>query len=176
MPTQLASIPPLPGYGINQPPEIQGAIVDTKTQPRGDQLIGQATQIRALTLTSAQLLALKATDVQLVEAPGVGYVHHLEGVSLRLNFGTVAYTLNAGTLKVYMGASSAGLAQTADLAALLNAGASSVNVGVPALATGVTAKANAENKPLVLGNTGAAEFTLGDGTLDVVVVYSTLQI
>jgi hypothetical protein len=176
MPTpQLASIPGLPGYGFNQPPEIIGAITDTKTNPKGDQLVGEATQIRALTLTAAQLLALKGADITVAEAPGAGYALMLEEVSVRINFGTTAYTLNAGTLKLFLGPSANGLALTGDLSAILTQAATSDNVGIPGLASGVAVKANIENQPLVIGNTGAAQYTLGDGTLDVVVSYTVVQ-
>src|SRR5271166_3297864 len=102
---QLASIPPLPAGGINQPPLIDDVRVDKKDNPSGDQIISQNTQVRAVTITSAQLLALKGADLQIVEAPGKGYAICLENVALRINFKTAAYTLNAGTLKLYQGPS-----------------------------------------------------------------------
>jgi len=175
MGTQLASLPPLPTGGINSNPEIDDVRVDTKDNPYGNQIIAQNVQVRAMTLTAAQLLALKGADIKIVSAPGVGYAINLEDVSLRINFKTAAYTLNAGTLKIYLGPSANGVALTGDLSAILTQIATSDNVGIPALASGVQTQANSENQGLYIGNTGAAQFTVGPGTLDVIVTYTVLQ-
>lgn len=172
---QLAFIPPLPSGGINSAPQIDGAVVDTKDNPYGNQIIAENEQIRATTITSAQLLALKGADVNVVDSPGAGYALVIESVSMRQNFKTAAYTLNAGTLKVYLGPSANALPVTADLSAILTQGATSDIIGSPGLVAGPATQANTENQPLVLGNTGAAQFTVGAGTLDVVVVYVIVQ-
>lgn len=175
MPPQLASLPPIPGYGINQPPEIQGAITDLKDNPRGEQLIGEASQIRAVTLTNAQLLALKGADVLIAEAPGRGYAIIFEGVSVRHNFKTAAFTLNAGNLRIFLGPSANANPVSADLSAVLSAVATSDIIGSPGLATGVLAQALSENLGLFVGNNGTAQYTVGGGTLDVVVYYTVVQ-
>jgi hypothetical protein len=137
---------------------------------------GQAVLVATvLGITAAQLLALRGADVTLIPAPVAGLANVVDSISLRINFGTVAYTLNAGTLKVFQGPSANGIALTGDLSALLTQAVSSDNIGVPALATGVQTKVNSEAQPIVLGNTGAAQFTLGDGTLDIVVTYNVVQ-
>src|SRR5215831_10121310 len=56
-----------------------------------------------LTLTSAQLLALKATPVSIIPAPGSGKFINVIGANVYYSFLTAAYTLNAGTLKLYHG-------------------------------------------------------------------------
>jgi hypothetical protein len=126
-------------------------------------------------ITSAQLLALKTTPLQLVPAPGAGLAIIVHSISLKINFGTVAYTLNAGTLKLFLGTTANAVALTGDLSALLTQTSSKENLGVPALATGVQTVANTENQGLFLGNDGAANYTLGDGTLDIVLQYQIVQ-
>lgn len=174
-PTQLAILLPLPSGGINSPPEIPFSIVETKGNPRGDQLIAEAVQLAAVTVTSALLLALKGADVQLVPAPPLGYAIDVIDISLRINFGGTAYTLNAGTLIPYLGPSANGVPLTADLSAILTQGATSDNIGIPALATGVKTQALTEAQGVFLGNQGAAQYTLGNGTLDVVISYLVQQ-
>jgi len=175
MPSQLAILLPLPSGGFNSPPEIPNAIVETKGNPKGDQIISEGTQIAAVTLTSAQLLALKGNDVQIVPACPAGYINVMEAVTLRINFGGTAYTLNAGTLIPYLGPSANGVPLTADLSTILTQGATSDNVGVPALATGVKAQNLIEAQGIYLGNQGAAQYTLGNGTLDVIIEYVIVQ-
>ena len=187
LPGQLASIPPLPSGGIKtvtpqttapsvlQPPEIDDARVDRKNKPFGEQLISENIQMRAQTITRTQLLALKGSDIILAEAPGPGLSIDVEGVSVRINFGTAAYVTTGASLKVFLGASTNGNAVSAELATILAATATSDIIGSPGLATGVITAANAENQALFLGNTGANNFTTGDGTLDVIVTYATLQ-
>lgn len=175
MPNQLAILLPLPSGGINSPPEIPNAIVETKGNPRGDQIISEGTQIAATTITSAQLLALKGADILLIPACPLGYCNMVEGISLRINFGGTAYTLNAGTLIVYLGPSANGVPLVADLSAILTQGATSDNIGIPALASGVKTQVLTEAQGVFLGNQGAAQFTLGNGTLDVIVIYTIVQ-
>jgi hypothetical protein len=172
---ELAITPPLPSGGLNQPPEIQSVIVGTTANHLGDQIVAEATQVAAQTVTSAKLLALKGADVLLVAAPPAGYALMLENISLRLNFSTPAYTLNAGTLIVYLGPSANAVPLVADLSAILTATATSDNVGIPVLASGVITQVKAEAVGLYLGNTGSAQFTAGAGTLDVILTYTVVQ-
>jgi len=178
---QLASLPPLPsgGFGLAggfYPPEITDCVVDLKDNPRGEQITSESVQIRAVTITSAQLLALKGNDILIVEPPLAGYSIVVQSISLRLNFGGAAYTLNAGTLIPYLGPSANAVPLTADLSAILTAAATSENIGIPALATGVITQAKAEAQGVFLGNQGAAQYTLGNGTLDVIVAFLYVQV
>lgn len=55
---------------------------------------------REVSLTSAQILALATTPVELVPAPGAGKVLQFLGALLILDFGTIAYTENADNLTI----------------------------------------------------------------------------
>ena len=178
MPRYLASIPPLPQGGFLGQPTIEGAVIEAKDGAKptfGQQLNAESVQIRALTMTNAQLLALKGADVLIVDPPGLGYAIDVIDISLRINFKTPVFTLNAGTLKLFLGPSSNNVAVSADLSAILSAAVTSDNVGIVSTATGVLAQSQIENQGIFIGNTGTAQFTLGGGTLDVVVEYLILQ-
>ena len=174
----LASPAALPTGNLGDGPEIHGAVAISKPGPGlalGSQLIAENVQVASLTVTSAQLLALKGADILIVPKPGPGFAIDLQTLSLRINFVAPAYTLNAGTLKIYQGPSVNNIALTADLSAILTQGGTSDNVGIMAATTGIAIQANVENQGLTLGNTGTAQFTLGGGSLDVILCYLIVQ-
>ncbi len=144
--------------------------------PTGDLLYYSKTQI-----TSAQLLALKATPVLLIPVdivvpPNPNVILIPLSISLHYLFLTAAYTLNAGTLRLYYGPVANAKPLCADQAALLTNVASEVNPNVAVSAVGVVTEAQGLNMPIYLGNAGAAEFTVGGGSLVVNVTYGILTI
>lgn len=173
----LASIPALPTGNMGDSPGVIGAVTISKPSgmPLGSQIIAEAVQIASLTVTSAQLLALKGADVLLVPAPNAGYAIDAQSVSLRLNFKTTAYTVGTGTLRVYLGPSANGVTLIPDQSSLIGVAVTTDNIGIPTTASGNTIQANVEKQGVYLGNQGAVQFTLGDGTLDVVVAYIVIQ-
>jgi hypothetical protein len=147
------------------------------TTPNG---VGTLPIVSRTLITSAQLLALKTTPIQLTPTPATGFIIQLENITLRYVFATAAYTLNAGTLKVFQGPVANAKALVADQAALLTAVANGNIIGIPALAGGTAASpltdAQALAQPLFLGNDGGANYTVGAGTLEVVLTYDIYQI
>lgn len=126
-------------------------------------------------LTAAQLNALKTTPVVISVAPGVaqqnaGRSYYIYNITLKLNFGTTAFTLNAGTLKLFYGVVANAHPLTADLSAILLRTSSGATINIPTLVV-TDSIANALNQALILGNDGGANYTLGDSTLDVTVQY-----
>lgn len=122
-------------------------------------------------VTSAQLLALKTTPISIIPAPGAGKFIQVIGVDMRMLFGGTAYTLNAGTLKVFYGPVANAKAITGDQSALLTAGANSTTLNAAISAETTLTDAQALNVDIELGNDGAANYTLGNGTLVVYVEY-----
>lgn len=122
-------------------------------------------------VSSAQLLALKTTPVSLIPAPGAGKMIQVLGCDMRIVFGGTAYTLNAGTLKVFYGPVANAKAITGDQSALLTqiANATTLNAAISAETT--LTDAQALNVDVELGNDGAANYTLGNGTLVVYLEY-----
>jgi len=172
----MASLPLPGGQLTTEDLEIQGVNVDgLGVGPNFGRIKGESMQVSRVVVTVAQLLALKETDVTLVKARGAGLAICVHKVSVRFNFAAVAYTLNAGTLKVYQGPSASAIPLTADLSGVLTPAAVTDIVGAPTITPGAQTQAASENVAIVLGNTGAADFTLGDGTLDVITEYTVLQ-
>lgn len=129
-----------------------------------------------VTLTSAQLLALKATPITIVAAPGAGLMIQVDALSFYYKFGATGYTLNAGTLKLFMGPAANAKALCASQATgLIDQAANRAVPFVALLNPGALTDAQALNVDLVVANDGAAEFTLGDGTVDVIVAYSVVK-
>lgn len=127
-------------------------------------------QILKTSLSSAQLLALSATPVQLVAAPGAGNVILPISIIFRLNFGTAAYAAGS-TLRLYVGLKANGLSFVVAAQALIQAVATTVQLTPSTAFLGVLGvSANMVNQALYLSPIGA-EFTTGDGTLDVYLAY-----
>ena len=147
------------------------------TTPNG---AGAIPQITKVVLTAAQLKALKATPLDVIPAPGAGKCIQIEYVTLRIAFGTTAYTLNAGTLKLFYGAVATAKVALADQASLLTAAASGSVLAIPGVAIGTAASpltdAQALNVSIKAANDGAAEYTLGDGILTMVIAYQVINL
>ena len=127
-------------------------------------------------VTSAQLLALKTTPLNIIPAPATGFMNMVEQFIFRYTFGGTAYTLNAGNLEVFYGPSANAKNLVGDQSALLTQGANSTSVGVPALGVATLTDAQSLAQPIVLANTGTANYTLGNGTLEVVTIFSIVQV
>lgn len=128
-------------------------------------------------ITSAQLLALKTTGVTLIPAAGANTAIAVDTISMHYLFLTTAYTLNAGTLRLFYGPQASALPLCADQAVGLidqvaNRTIPSIALTLPAVQT----DANGLNQPITLGNTGAANFSLGVGTLVVTVTYNIVNL
>jgi len=140
---------------------------------QGSQTSSAGPGVAKFTLTSAQLKALKATPVTLIAAPGAGKAILVTGLAFHYSFGTVAYTLNAGTIRLFQGAVADNHPLCASVASgLVDQTADTSNVGQAVTGTGNIAKAKAENVAITVANDGAAEMTLGDGTLDIIIKYN----
>lgn len=139
--------------------------------------IGFSAQSETVTVTSAQLLALHGTPVTLIPAPGVGQVILLQQVSMEYVFNTTAYTVPGGAnLRLLIN----GVTVGTDIAAtgLLDQTANALAYARAANQTTAISPVNLvlDDQPLTLTNTNATEFTLGDGTLVVNVLYNIISV
>lgn len=131
-------------------------------------------EVAQIQVTSVQLLALKTTPINLIPAGvQVGEVIFVDFYCMTYTFKTTAYTLNAGTLKVFYGPVANAHALTADLSTnFLTAAASRALMGSPTIIVGADTFANNIQQGIFLGNDGGANYTLGDATLTVTIIYT----
>lgn len=137
--------------------------------------IGFSAQSETVTITSAQLLALHATPITLIAAPGAGQMILLQQASMEYVFNTTAYTVPVGAnLRLLIN----GVTVGTDIAAtgLLDQVANTIGYARAANQTTGIATATLANQPLTITNTNATEFTLGDGTLVVNVLYNIISV
>lgn len=123
-----------------------------------------------VSLTSAQILALNGTPIQLLAAPAAGTVYQILGVMGRINFLTAAYATNT-ELDVIDATSSDIL--FSDASSLLAATSTKVAVltpKTPAAGTIVTA-AGAINAKVATGNP-----ITGAGSVDLYLTYRTITL
>lgn len=141
---------------------------------------GTCSYLSRTVITSAQLLALRTTPIQLVAlAPAVATpnaIINIDTIAMHYLFATAAYTLNAGTLQLFFGPVANALSLCADQSAVLTNAANRV---VPSIiATGIAAQTEALGlvPGIFLGNSGAANFTVGGGSLVVSFAYNIIQL
>lgn len=120
-------------------------------------------QYAEVSITNAQMLALRATPKTLVAAPGAGKV--LEFVSAVLLFDyTGAYTETADNMAVkYTDGSGAIVSETIEATGFVDATADTMTTAI-AKADVIVAKSGSENKALVLHNTGDGEYGGGNAS------------
>lgn len=120
-----------------------------------------AIQQAEVAITNAQMLAIRATPVALVAAPGAGKVN--EFLSAVLFFDrTAVYTETADNLAVkYVDGSGTAISVAIETTGFLDAAADAVYFAMPLAGTVLGVKTLFENQALVLHNTGDGE--LGGG-------------
>lgn len=133
---------------------------------------GLDTRVKEVTVTSAQLLALRATPVTIVAAPGAGKMIVLLNALFIADNGT-AYVVGTNDMALrYASTTGDIVGQTVDTAGLLDSTSDIATQAGPIATDNKVPKADCENQPLVLHNTGASEFTTGTGVLRVKCWYS----
>jgi hypothetical protein len=125
--------------------------------PTGDGV----TQWAEVTITNAEMLALRAAPKTLVAAPGAGKV--LEFVGLQLFFDrTGAYTETADNMAVrFDNGTGVIVSQAIESTGFVDAAGDAITNGLPKI-DGLATAAQGENKALVLHNTGDGEFGGGN--------------
>lgn len=115
-------------------------------------------QYASVTITNAQLKALRATPKTLVAAPGAGKVIEFVSLLLSLDYGTNVFTETADNMAVrYTDGSGVIVSQAIEATGFIDAAADTVTFGLPKIDPIVTAAGSA-NQALVLHNTGDGEW------------------
>ena len=139
---------------------------------RPDRIDMGEVKIRVLpvAVTSPELLALRATPKTLVPAPGAGYIAMFVEALILLDAGT-AYVEAGDNLAIrYAGTTGLIVSEAIETTGFIDQ-AGDMATRARAKLDPIGTKAQYENQPLVLHNTGAAEFTTGTGTLRVKISY-----
>src|SRR5262245_36816785 len=113
----------------------------------------------AVTVSSSDLLALRATTKTLVAAPGAGLIHTFLAAELLLDATATAYVVGSNDLGVkYENGSGVQVSNTIETTGFLDQTADTAT-SCTAKTDAIVAKTGAENKALVLHNIGGSEFT-----------------
>lgn len=113
---------------------------------------------KAVTISNAEIKALRATPKTLVAAPGAGKLLELVGGTLLHDYGSNALTESADNLGVRYGdGSGTQISETIEAGGFVDATADTMTT-IRVKQDGIVAKSACENKALVLHNLGDGEF------------------
>ena len=123
-----------------------------------------------VTISSGEILALRASPKTLVAAPGASLL--LEFVSLVLlhDAGTAYVETNDNLAVKYENGSGAAVSETIEMTGFIDQAADTMTTARAKLDV-IVAKTGCENKALVLHNIGDGEFTTGTGSIRAKVTY-----
>jgi hypothetical protein len=126
-------------------------------------------QHAAVSLTSAQVKALRASPITLVAAPGAGFLIEFVSAVLLLDYGgTNVFTESGNNLAVkYTDGSGTAVSQTIEMTGFIDQSADTRTNALPSIDS-IVAKSGCENKALVLHNTSGAEIAGNAGADNVV--------
>lgn len=130
------------------------------------------TGYKEVTITTAELLALRATPKTLVAAPGAGLFLEFVSLALLLDFNTIGYTETADNAAVrYTDGSGVIVSQAIEMTGFIDQVADTMTMGLPKIDP-IAAKAGCENKALVLHNTGDGEWAAGNSPVRAKISYA----
>ena len=144
----------------------------------GNLIIGDATiqGVGSLILTqkvlisAARLKNLKASPVTIIPPPGLGKFIQFAHASFIYAFGSTPYVTTGTSIILYYSAVGGANAITQNVSGVMAGSTSQGQMSVPA-SPNQTPLTAIVNGAIILGNSGANDFTTGDGTLEVFVVY-----
>jgi hypothetical protein len=130
---------------------------------------------KTVTVSAAELAAIRATPKTLVAAPGAGYVLQFLGAQLMLDYTAPGFTETADNLAIkFTDGSGLAVSDTIECTGFIDQTADTVTNAVP-VKDRIAAKTASENKALVLHNTGDGEFAgSGGSALRVNITYAVV--
>lgn len=141
-----------------------GGGVEVQTNDLADDVVTSAKldpttiQTATVSLTNAEIKALRASPKTLVPAPGAGYLLEFICATLLLDYGSNGLTESADNLGVRYGdGSGTQISETIEATGFIDATADTMTTA-RVKQDGIVAKSACENKALVLHNLGDGEF------------------
>jgi len=119
-----------------------------------------------VSLTSAEILALADTPITLIAAQGASTLIKLLGCTMKLNYVSTTYT--GGTLRIYFSSGGSFIISNSSYT-----NGSSI-IFTPAFSTTQVFTTSAENDDLIID--AASAVSVGDGTLDIYLTYSVIEL
>lgn len=142
-----------------------------------DAVVANPIQVATVTLTSAEILALRATPIQIIAAPAAGKTISILKGQLKLVYGgTNAFTNPQDLALKYTDGSGVAVSSTITGTGFIDQTANTYTSLIPA-ANAIVAATGAEAQAIVIHNTGGSEITgnaAGDNTVVVTVEYQVL--
>jgi len=149
------------GVNFDGPVNIRGGVMKV------DGVAAVETRYAEVSLTNAEIKALRATPKTLVAAPGAGKYLEFAGAVLFLDYGSNALTESADNLAVrYTDGSGTIVSQAIEATGFIDQTADTATNALPKI-DAIAAKSACENKALVLHNTGDGEYA-GNAAADTV--------
>jgi hypothetical protein len=134
---------------------------------------GPAGMVSRVAISSAQLLDIVASPVEIVPAPGAGKIAVILGIISKFTFVTTAYSTVTSTTRLYYGDPSRGDTANIGTGFFSSLLTSTISVSGIDFADNNILDTTLENSSIVLSNTNT-DPTLGDGTLTISVAYIIL--
>ena len=173
--TDIAGFSPQPGDTIQKTnPDVGGTFeyiciaAPTTAFPAGQWIEMQAVQSSAITLTSAQILAMNTTPVSVIPAQGAGTLIEVLSAVADYIYGTAQYT-SGGAIGLFYGVETGPLA-TATLASTFLTSPTVNQIGIMEGALASSASSTVLNTAIVISNQSGV-FATGNGTMIVKVKY-----
>lgn len=155
-------------------PSFEGSLTGTAGSVGSGELAETTIQYIAVSLTSAQIKALRAAPQSLVAAPGAGKLIEFVSAQLILDYGTNGLTESTYNLAVrYTNGSGAIVSDAIETTGFIDQTVDAVNNAI-AKKDNIIAASACANKALVLHNTGVGEIAgnaANDSVLRVKVAY-----
>ena len=135
--------------------------------------VDAAVELTSVTLTTAQVLALATTPIELVAAPGAGNYIEFLGAQFILDYNSIAYTEAGDNLGIkYTDAAGVQVSSTIETTGFIDQIADTITSAIPAQ-DAIVAAAAAVNQALVLDNLGS-NVAAGNSPLIVKISYRVL--
>lgn len=132
-------------------------------------------QFSDVTITAAEIKAIRATPIELVAAPGAGSAHMFLGAQLKLNYGSEVFTETADNLAIkYTDGSGVAVSDTIESTGFIDQSADTITNAIP-VKDAIVAATGAEAQALVLHNTGDGEIA-GNASNDSTVTVRTYYV